>query len=68
MHNVHCEVGRDPETHQLWGLEVFDDKIIGCVGPFSHEAAIPARLGAERFERNGELLRWLRQRLSVERP
>jgi hypothetical protein len=59
MAPVQREIRRDIESNKLWGLEIFDHEIVGCLGPFATEAAIPSYLGEMTFERNGELLRWL---------
>jgi len=59
MPPVQREIRRDIESNQLWGLEIFEHKIVGCLGPFATDAAIPQYLDEMAFERNGELLRWL---------
>jgi hypothetical protein len=61
MLNVRREIRRDVASGRLWALEVFGHEIIGCLGPFGTEAAIPPHLDRVAFERNGELLRWLRR-------
>ena len=62
MHDIHREVGRDPESNRLWELEVLEDKIVGCAGPFRDVAALPSPFEPVAFERNTELLRWLTHR------
>lgn len=62
MQDVRHEIWRDPEHRRLWGLEMLDQEIIGCIGPFREETALPERLDTFAFERNAELLRWLRRR------
>ena len=59
MTPVQREIRRDIESNQLWGLEIFEREIVGCLGPFATEAEIPRYLDEMSFERNGELLRWL---------
>jgi len=56
---VQREIRRDIESNQLWGLEIFEHEVVGCLGPFATEAAIPRYLDEMAFEQNGELLRWL---------
>lgn len=56
---VQREIRRDVESNQLWGVEIFEREIVGCLGPFATETAIPPYLDDKIFERNGELLRWL---------
>jgi hypothetical protein len=61
MEHVRRELRRDPESDRLWGVEVFDNRIIGCVGPWP-PATFPPPLDEVAFERNGELVRWLDRR------
>jgi hypothetical protein len=62
MGKVRYEIWRDSESHRLWGLELFDHEIIGCIGPLRDDDASPPPLadGADMgFERNADLLRWI---------
>ena len=59
MTPVRREIRRDIESNPLWGLEIFEREIVGCLGPFATEAAIPPYLDEMTFERNRDLLRWL---------
>jgi hypothetical protein len=61
MSSVRHELWRDPETRRVWGLEMLEGEVIGCVGPFPETMSPPA-LDALAFERNGELMRWLGRR------
>jgi len=63
MQLTQCEVRRDVESGRLWVLQVVGDEITGCCGPFAHDAVVPESLEASVFERNTELIRWLRGRL-----
>jgi hypothetical protein len=62
MRDVHCEIRRDAEFCRLWGLEVVDHEITGCVGPFREGTVSPSWFETVAFERNPELLWWLRGR------
>lgn len=62
MDHVRRELRRDLETGRLWGVEVFDERIIGCVGPWSPTGTPPPSLDDVAFERNAELVRWLDHR------
>jgi hypothetical protein len=62
MPTVTREIWTDPKSRRLWGVEVFNREIIGCLGPFQDASAFPRSLGEIAFERNAELLRWLRHR------
>ena len=59
MAPVQREIRRDIEYNKLWGLEIFEREIVGCLGPFATDAAVPRHLDEMTFERNRELLRWL---------
>lgn len=62
MRKVRREVWHDGGTGRFWALELFEGEIIGCFGPFQDEAALPSLLDVIPFERNPEILRWIRQR------
>ena len=50
---------RDHELRRVWGLEVFNDIVVGCTGPFSDETAFRECRDTIVFERNPDLLRHL---------
>lgn len=65
MPSVERQIRRDLESNRLWGLEIFENEIVGCLGPFANEAAFPRDLREIPIERNAELLRWLTRKVHM---
>ena len=68
MQNVRREIWHDVDCGALWELELLDDSIVGCIGPFRDESAVAAHLGEVAVERNPQMLRWLRHRRHLRGP